>query len=208
MDQPIAFKFLGRVVGEVHRINIDPQLGSRLEEQGQARGPAVIVARHAALLPNLSAGVVDAGDIIAVTGGDWGNAIMIVLPTPAPDGSVPADAIGDARFLAKVERSAPDLFELACETVAAIRKAGVEGRLEEATGGRWVNRPVNTFTLKPQPRARNLQFTLYGNPGSFDAGEFLLQDQNSYSRGWVRAPKDAKLLAELARQSHLRRKRR
>jgi hypothetical protein len=208
LHKPVAMKVSATLNAELYRVEIDPLLGSQLAE-GDAVPPAVVVVRHAAMLPDESAGVIDASDVIAASNGDWGKAILIVLPAPVPGGtSVPAAAVGDARFLAHVQRSAPHLFELATHTVEVIRTAGVDGRLEAARGGRWVNRPSNVFTLKAQPRAGNLQFTLYGNPGSYQAEEFLLQDQNGYSRGWVRSPEDADVLAVLARESQLRRAKR
>lgn len=199
----------GALSAELYRVEIDPQLGSKLNAQCDSAAPAVVVVRQTAMLPDVSAAVIDIDDVIAANDGDWSNALLIVLPAPVPSGSsVPADAVGDSRFLAHVQRSAPRLFELAVQTVEAIRGAGVEGRLEAAPGGRWVNRPSNIFTLKAQPRAGNLQFTLYGNPSSYNAEGFLLQDQNSYSRGWVRGSEDAQFLAMLARESQRRRARR
>lgn len=112
---------------------------------------------------------------------------------------------GDDEFVAYVRSYAPGLTDLARATVQAIRSAGVPGELVEATGRRWVNRPVNSFTLKPQPRVRNLQFTLYGEPRSYNEGDFLLNDQNSYSRGWVRTKEDGERLARLALKAHRRR---
>jgi hypothetical protein len=69
-----------------------------------------------------------------------------------------------------------------------------------------VNRPLNSFTLKAQPRKGNLQFTLYGNPETYDAGEFLRKDQNSYSRGWVEEFGDVPKFAMLVTEAHSRRK--
>lgn len=207
MQKPIALRVSGLAGAECHRVEINPLIGSALKAKSDSPAPALVVARRMVMLPDQGAGVIDACDVISVTDGDWSNAVLIVLPAGVPSGpSLPADAVGDARFLAHVERTAPHLFELAARTVAAIRSIGVDGKLEEA-GGRWVNRPTNTFTLKAQPRAGNLQFTLYGNPSSYDVEGFLLQDQNSYSRGWVRGPEDALLFAKLARESHLRRTR-
>jgi hypothetical protein len=208
VQKPVAMRVSGAVSGELYRVEIDPILGSKIAQSVKA-APAVLVVRHATMLPSASAGVIDAGEVIAASDGDWSDAIVIVLPHPVPEGaSVSAAAVGDSRFLAHVQQSAPDLLELASQTIEGIRAAGVDGKLEATQGGRWVNRPANTFTLKAQPRAANLQFTLYGNPGSFDADGFLLQDQNGYSRGWVRDLADAQILARLAYASHLRRARR
>lgn len=112
---------------------------------------------------------------------------------------------GDDDFVAFVRSYAPGLVDLARETVAAIRAAGVPGEMVEATGRRWVNRPVNSFTLKPQPRVQNLQFTLYGEPRTYGEDDFLRTDQNSYSRGWVTSIDDGRRLATLAAKAHRRR---
>lgn len=109
---------------------------------------------------------------------------------------------GDDEFVAYVRSYAPGLVDLAQATIEAIRTAGVPGQLVEASGRRWVNRPINSFTLKPQPQARNLQFTLYGEPHIYGEADFLRTDQNSYSRGWVNNIEDAVRLAALAAKAH------
>lgn len=209
MDDPVALKLKAADAPEVHRVSIDPDLGARLVAQPGRMRPAVIVAQGATILAAISAGMIDAAKVISVVDGNWDDAILIVLPQGATASNPAQSGIvaGDAKFLKYVEQNAPDLADLATRTVAAIRDAGVDGQLVEGSGGRWINRPINTFTLKAQPRAKNLQFTLYGNPDSFDADGFLLPDQNSYSRGWVQTRSDTKRLADLTRLSHARRKR-
>ena len=51
--------------------------------------------------------------------------------------------------------------------------------------GRWVSRPENFLTIKPQERALDIAFTVYGSPEIYkDLGvSFEIKpDQNSYSR--------------------------
>jgi hypothetical protein len=74
--------------------------------------------------------------------------------------------------------------------------------LVENSSGRWINNGVNFVTLKPQPRKANLQFTVYGNPGKFEDINFVRQDQNSYSRGWISDPDDLKRFLAIARHSY------
>jgi hypothetical protein len=194
---------------DVHAISMDPAAAKRLKPSGDPC-PAVVVARAASLLPSGSAGLIDTADVIALIDGDWGNTLLLVLregeTEKVADGSKAA-AKGDNFFIKEVERSAPHLTELARQTMSKIRAAGVDGELIKTSGGKWKNDPLNTFTIKVQPRAGNLQFTLYGNPESYDAGEFLLRDQNSYSRGWIKHVDDATKMAALAQQSHARRRR-
>jgi len=149
--------------------------------------------------------MIDAADVIASSGGDWADAILIVLPEAVAGERVPAATASDAMFLEEVQRKAPKLTRLAEETISAVRRAGIDGQVEQSKGGRWVNRPVRTFGLKVQPRAGNLQFTLYGEPTTYDSDGFLSQDQHGYSRGWIRNSGDIGRFTELARLSHLRR---
>jgi hypothetical protein len=208
VDQPIAVKLIPSEPAAVHRVRIDPIQAAQLKSSEGGSRPAIVVTNNAAILPSMSAGMIDAANVVAVIEGDWADALLVILATPAERGHSEADeAKGDACFLADVERNAPDLASLATKTIGAIRAAGVDGELARTALGRWVNQPLNTFTLKAQPRAGNLHFTLYGNPETYSAGNFLLKDQNSYSRGWVRSPEDGELLANLAQQSHARRNR-
>ncbi len=205
MEQPLAF-VLTKAEGLIsHSVSIDSHAKSQLGTLPNS-GPAIIVARKAVVVAEASAGMFDLSDVVSYTPGAGADAVLIVLPrrettevTPPSKGSS-----GDEKFLAHVKHRAPQLAELARETLVAIRNAGVEGELSEGTGGRWINKPINTFTLKSQPRAGNLHFTLYGNPHTYSAGDFLRKDQNSYSRGWVKDRADAEQLAKLAKESHSR----
>lgn len=210
MERPVALKLLEPTAATVHRVSLEPMLMERLKVPAARTTPAILVVRGAAVFPDLSVGMVDAADIVAATEGDWANALLVVWDQGIQQTTkekTQVQSAGDAQFLKRVERDAAELATLAYQTLLAIRTAGVDGELVEVRGGRWVNRPLNTFTLKAQPRVGNLQFTLYGNPDSYDADNFLRQDQNSYSRGWVRNADDADRLAELARLSHARRSR-
>lgn len=209
MQRPIALKLLPEGSVEVHRVRTEPLDVSTLAKS--FRGPAIILARNATLLSDLEAGLVDAGDIIAAKAGDWANAILIILPDTVDRHSSETSAasfnerIGDEKFLQSVTDTAPHLKILGRAIIDLIRAEGVGGDLVEKSKGRWVNAPVNSFTLKVQPRVGNFQFTIYGNPSSYDADDFLLQDQNSYSRGWVKNLSDAQKLASLIKLAYSRR---
>jgi len=209
MDRPLALKIMPGEAVEVHRVMVDPAQARQLKPRADRVAPAVVVTRQAAILPEMSVGMIDAANVLAVVDGDWDNAVLLVLPPALGEDEQPQEVSvdGDAGFLSHVKQNAPGLAELAAKTLAAIRAAGVEGKLVETKLGRWVNQPLNTFTLKAQPQAGNLHFTIYGNPETYDAGDFLRKDQNSYSRGWVRNASDAGLLAKLAKQAHVRRNR-
>ncbi len=208
MRAPIALKLRGETKLQGYQVAIDPALSAQLKRNSGEQMPAVIVAKKAAILSEMGAGMIDADDVMAVGDGDWNAAILIVLPEVSRRvADLPMRMAGDGKFLAQVRNDAPFLCELAEQTIKSIRSAGVDGELTEASGGRWVNRPLNTFTLKVQPRAANLHFTLYGNPNSFKHQGFLLQDQNSYSRGWVKNSHDVGRLVEFVRVAHARRKR-
>lgn len=205
MHRPIAFKLLP--VGEVKLFRIGAVPLDVSSIKGLAAGPAVVVTRKATILADLATGIVDAADILAISDGEWANAIMIVTEDESVEDVTSAQSKtvnNDNAFLQSVHEIAPSIVGLAQTTVGLVRAAGVEGQLVKMTKGRWVNSPVNSFTLKVQPRKKNLQFTLYGNPSSYQHGGFLRQDQNSYSRGWVNNEAEAKTLAGLVAQAHSR----
>jgi len=215
MEKPLAIKLNDAEIPEVYRVSIDPTLAEPFQTAQMGPTPAIVITRKAVILPQISAGMIDSSEIVSFINGKLSDAILIILPEN--EGSVTkqeaSKVTGDAKFLAEVKRIAPGLAALASQTVTAIRAAGVAGELVESAKGdksgnvRWINRPLNTFTLKAQPRKSNLQFTLYGNPETYKIQGFLWKDQNSYSRGWVHGPGDVAMLAELARQSHARRQR-
>jgi hypothetical protein len=200
-QMPLAMQVLDKT-GTVHRVSIDERLGAELD--GAEKAPAVLVTRNAAFIDDMELAAVHPKDVIAVVQGDWQNALLIV----APDGQQPKAKrrSGDQRFVEEASNrsQSPELAELAAKTVEAIRAAGVDGELVPKGDGRWVNSPLNTFTLKVQPRVGKIQFTLYGNPDTYDAGQFLLADQNSFSRGWVLSAGDIQRLATLAKEAHAR----
>lgn len=210
METPIAFKISGRAAAEAFTVTIDAEAVSQHATQPPSVDgmPAVVIVRHAEVITRIAAGVFDAKDILAVVDGDYARATLIVVPSDESSSNIEEGAswrTGDEEFIEAVRASAPHLVELASTTIAAIRAAGVPGQLEESPGGRWVNKPVNAFTIKAQPRVANLRFTLYGNPESYETGNFLKRDQNSYSRGLVFNADDANRLADLASKAHARR---
>lgn len=206
MERPIAFKVLP--AGETRLFRVRAEALDLTSINGPVVTPAVVVTRKATMLTDLATGIVDANDILAVTDGDWTNAILIVIDDELAKKVAPEEKNvpnSDEAFIQSVHDVAPSLVELSEATVSAIRSSGVEGQLVEKTKERWVNAPVNSFTLKVQPRKQNLQFTLYGNPSSYQHNGFLRQDRNSYSRGWVNDQADAKTFAGLVAQAHARR---
>ena len=206
MDDPVALKFLDGPNPKIHRVRINAAMAKSLRSNPRLAGPAIVVAREVSVLPAQNAGLLDSSSLLAVVDGDWSEAILVVLPADGiPTGEGREGKRGDVAFLASVQTSAPNLLELAERTVAALRAAGIEGELVQDSSGRWVNRPINTLTLKAQPRAGNIAFTIYGNPDAFDAGDFLRKDQNSYSRGWIEDRQDVDEFVGLAKLSQARR---
>lgn len=198
---PLVVKLAGGPSPTAHWVSMKPLEGFA-HPSGNA--PAVVCVRGATMLPEKGVGLFDASDVVAAVDGDWTRAILVVLAEPPVEAHTTAQS-GDLAFLDEVRREAPHLHELARQTIAAIRDAGVHGELHKSKLGRWVNKPVNVFTLKAQPRVGNLHFTLYGDPSAYDAGDFLRKDQNSYSRGWIRERGDAMMFARLAKRAHERR---
>ena len=216
MQRPIAFKMLFTGNTAVHRVRLEPLDVSTLK--GDEYAPAIVVARKSTMLSDLETGIVDATDIVAVRDGDWANAILILAgeediqinnsrEKSVQQSAQPPGNAGDDCFFESVKKTTPGLLSLSRKVIDLIRSAGVQGELVEKSKGRWVNTPTNSFTLKVQPRKKNLQFTLYGNPSSYNHDGFLLQDQNSYSRGWVNTEDDAKKLAAFVVLSNDRRTR-
>jgi hypothetical protein len=210
MQSPLALKINDSSGLEVYMVSLDPNIVGQLVVRQPNSAPAILVARSAEILPAVSAGIIDGAEIIALQKGNWAEAILVIMPEAVASiegRRLLVRSSGDTLFLAHVRRSAPALAELCAQIISAIRDAGIEGDLVERGAGRWVNSPLNTFTLKAQPRAGNLAFTLYGNPETFNANGFLLKDQNSYSRGWISNSHDVGLFTKFALQSHARRKR-
>src|SRR5690606_3932318 len=96
----------------------------------------------------------------------------------------------DTSFVDRCTGISAGLGRLAESVVNGLLEIDGSLDLVENSAGRWINGSVNFTTIKPQPRNKDLQFTLYGNPDKFDDPEFLKQDQNSYSRGWIRSQED------------------
>ncbi|WP_425033117.1 hypothetical protein [Pelagibacterium sp.] len=210
MQNPIAITLTSSGKVETYRVSVAPENTQKLKRsEGRTSAPAVLLLRRAIILQDVSAGIIDPADVISAVDGDWSNAIVVICDERAairPSTTGNSSATGDEAFLEHVKRSAPELLRLARKTLLAVRAAEVDGDLVETNKGRWVNRPLNTFTLKLQPKAGNLQFTLYGNPNDYTAEGFLLADQNSYSRGWIRNESDVGRFAALAQQAQTRRK--
>jgi len=63
--------------------------------------------------------------------------------------------------------------------------SGQELKFERANSGKYISRPENFVTIKPQEQAMNLAFTISGYPQSFeniDASFEIKPDMGSYSR--------------------------
>jgi len=208
MEQPIAFKFSGDTKMEAYSIKLDPNVIPKGRGVIGSHGPAILISQRIALLGEHATGVMDAKDIVAKIDGDWSRAILIVLPeqdSSHPQPNPQPDQIGidenDDLFIQAAAHASDGLRAIAEATITAIRESGVEGHLIKTADGKWINRPVNCFTLKIQPRKGDIRFTLYGEPHNFDDYDFLKKDQNSYSAGKVKSIEDAERLATLARIS-------
>lgn len=210
MPNPIAFTIREAPAPVVHQISLDPSVGGRLQARNAGRHPALLAVASVAIIDKMRAGIFDACDLEVLAEGDWTNAILIVAPQLANPPRAAEErkeaAATDSDFLQFVKRVVPEIGPLAESLIAAIRSSGIDGHLERE-GFRWVNRPLNSFTLTPQTRVKNFNFTLYGGPERFGVTDFIKSDQNGYSRGWVRSEGDIPKFVELARIAHLRKKR-
>jgi hypothetical protein len=206
MSDPIAFTLRPGSAPAVYPIRLDEAVASRLRGRAVAGGSAILVVSDVAMLDKMAAGVFDANDVQVLANGDWSNALLLVMPRrAAPPPAVEQEP--DREFLDRVARQTPELVGLAQKLIGAVRAAGIEGSLR-LEGHKWVNRPLNTFTVTVQPRARNFQFTLYGGPGRFGVTDFIKSDQNGYSRGWVKIEADVPKFVELAKIAYDRKPRR
>ncbi len=203
MSEPIAFK-LRDGVATVHPICLDDMIGKRLAGRGRSVNRAVLAVSEVAMLDPMGAGVFDGDRVQVLSEGDWSNALLIVMPALDAIRSG-AQEESDAEFLRHLERVAPELSALGRKLIEAVRTAGVEGSLY-LEGHRWVNRPLNTFTIAVQTRVKNFQFTLYGGPERFGVTDFIRSDQNGYSRGWVRSEADIPKFVELASIAYARKR--
>ena len=206
MSHPIAFKLSEEVAPVAHRISLDDAIASRLASTPSSQGPAVLAVSSVAMLEKMSAGIFDGDDVRILAGGDWSNIVLLVMPPNAPLGAT-TNRRTDSDFIAFVECEAPELLSLAEKLIGEVRAAGIDGVLH-LEGHRWVNRPLNTFTLSVQPRVKNFQFTLYGGPDRFGRSDFIKSDQNGYSRGWVKSEADVPEFIRLASIAHERKRRR
>ena len=62
---------------------------------------------------------------------------------------------------------------------------GRPAHFEHSAAGRWVHRPENYVTVKPQEQIKDLAFTVYGDPQDFvdlDISFEIMPDRSSYSR--------------------------
>jgi len=203
---PIAVKLGEAITPRAYSAAFDADAVEKLRRHAHLKGPAIVAVRGLRVLEDVEVAVLDPEQVAAIADGDWQNAILLVLDPLAANPAHGVEKDGDAEFLEAVSREAPRITKLAKQTLESVRKLGVTGSMTKE-GSRWVNRPLNSFTLKIQSRVENLHFTIYGNPDSYDAVGFLLKDQNSYSRGWVRTPDDIEKFASLAAEAHSRRER-
>jgi hypothetical protein len=206
MEQPVALKLVEGEAFKIFTVKLNEMLATGLRLNAANPGPTILVAHSAVDVSQTSTVLVDLPDISAVYEGSRSQAILVIIPEAKPRelGDVPPASEDDIGFVAEAKASTPHLAKLAEELVRQIRSRGVVGRLLKKGGGRWVNDPVNSFTLKIQPRVNNIQFTIYGNPETFEDADFLKKDQNSYSRGWVRDLSEVQRFAELVAQSFAR----
>jgi hypothetical protein len=205
MAHPVAFQLRAPDGRQIHAVTLDPAAAAALKRSSHEAAPTILRVGSVEMLGKLQAGVFDAADAEVLVDGDWDNALLIVAPSAAAR-QPPADANGDKAFLEYVNIAAPEIHALAAKLLDAIRSAGIEGHLVRE-GFRWVNRPLNSFTIAVQTRVKNFQFTLYGGTERFGRSDFIKSDQNGYSRGWVRCDEDVPRFLELAKIAHARKRR-
>jgi hypothetical protein len=220
VQSPIALKLAENPKLKPYIIEIDDLSSKILSLDVQSSGLTILQSPSALMINDANLLLVENTGVSVVQNGGLGEAILLVgcinttadlsrvnegvADMPNPDESL--RNCGDEEFLAEARRLHPELSNIAENIVSGLRKNGVSGYLKRFRQGRWVNSPINSFTIKVQPKAQNIHFTLYGNPYSFDDREFLKQDQNSYSRGWVRGKEDVDRFLNVATQSYQRKK--
>lgn len=176
---------------------LNSQIPQQFEMASVKNGPSLLAVRDFAYSAEINVLAVDDKDILSVIGGEEDYWLIVKDPIAHDFQNDPA-----TDFCEVCARISPKVENLAERLIRGL--LSIDGSLDLSlkNSGRWVNSGVNFFTLKPQPRNKDIQFTLYGNPQMFDHRGFLKQDQNSYSRGWIKQPEDVDRFLEFAKQSY------
>jgi hypothetical protein len=97
---------------------------------------------------------------------------------------------GDKQFLSELESLPKDLVSSGRLLLSTIR-AKFPGDLKPTRLGKYMNWPDNFWTIKVQPRVKNLALTVRGVPERFGKSSLEIKpDQNGYSRFWLRKPEE------------------
>lgn len=171
--------------------------------QGIKDKPSLILVTKTKISSELAAGALSPEDIELVVLGDPDRWCILECATEAHSDRTGS---GHTSFEDECAEISEHLGRLSHKIIEGLLKFHPELDLARKSSGRWVNSHSNFVTFKPQPRKQDIQFTLYGNPDRFTHKDFLKQDQNSYSRGWIASEGDVKTFLELAYTSLLLKK--
>ncbi len=98
---------------------------------------------------------------------------------------------GDDEFLRRIDTLEHPLPEIGRTILSRVRTAEPGGNLELSSGGRYVERPRNFWTIRPQPVDRSYAITVYGEPKDFASARIDIKpDRGSYSRFKVSSPSE------------------
>ena len=167
---------------------------------------SLLISRQAKYAGDLDAGSIELEDMLLFARGTSDKCLLIIIGNLDYDAKIMsfAENIGFA-IVEEAKAASRELGTIAEIVVEGLNSIDKNCTYVRNASGKWINRGINFFTLKIQPRKNDIQFTIYGNPWSFDHEGFLKKDQNSYSRGWIGDRKDAAKFLKFARESYERR---
>ena len=102
MKRPIALKLVTAEVPKIYRVKTEPIDIASLNAVSNSN--AIVVARNAIILEDLTTAIIDADDIIAAKNGNWNDTILLILDDenvvyePSGENQLPINAANDQVF--------------------------------------------------------------------------------------------------------------
>jgi hypothetical protein len=167
---------------------------------------SLIVCRSAKYAGAVDAGSIEIKDMLLFARGTTERCLLILIGNEDFDAKIMTSAeVSGMAVIDEARAASRELGAIAELVIRGLNSIDKNCAYVKNSSGKWLNRGTNFFTLKIQPRKNDIQFTIYGNPTSFDHGGFLKNDQNSYSRGWIGDRGDVARFLKIARESYDRR---
>ena len=168
---------------------------------------SLLICRQARYAPDLNVGSIEHESVVLYARGESEKCLLVLIDHWDHEAKIlTIEKPTICNFVEEAATVSVELGEIASGLFRGLEKIDEDLNLIRKSNGRWINKGKNFFTLKVQNRKKNFQFTIYGDPASFDHDEFLKKDQNSYSRGWIHDQVEAKKFLTLAKASFDRRR--